>query len=170
MRSLSAFLILQLFVFGTSFRLPAKFRSLTGGRSCRTTGSKPSVFCRINRDGVYSSLSRKHKALNMMSFSPLYEPLKKRDIEWLIWSVLSIASSLGIYLEKTKIGAMLSSPLVTMGITLALCNLGILPSTSPVYSIVHKVLVPMAVPLLLLDADLRKCVRSTGSLFKVIFK
>ena len=58
---------------------------------------------------------------------------------WWIWSLLASTSSLGIVLEDTKIGAMLSSPLVTMGISLILCNLGVLPSSSPVYSIVLKV-------------------------------
>ena len=58
---------------------------------------------------------------------------------WWIWSLLASTSSLGIVLENTKIGAMLSSPLVTMGISLILCNLGVLPSSSPVYSTVLKV-------------------------------
>lgn len=58
---------------------------------------------------------------------------------WWIWSLLASTSSLGIVLENTMIGAMLSSPLVTMGISLILCNLGVLPSSSPVYSTVLKV-------------------------------
>jgi uncharacterized membrane protein len=34
------------------------------------------------------------------------------------------------------------------------------------YLRIYKVFVPLAVPLLLLDADLRKCFRSTGTLLK----
>jgi len=49
---------------------------------------------------------------------------------------------------------------------MALCNIGLLPPKSSVYNIVLKVLVPLAIPLLLLDADLKKCIKRTGSLFK----
>jgi uncharacterized membrane protein len=52
-----------------------------------------------------------------------------------------------------------------MAITLAMCNAGLMPRTSPAYAVVNKFLVPLAVPLLLLDADLRKVARNTGPLF-----
>eukprot|EP01036_Dinobryon_divergens_P028816 gene28816-37824_t len=44
-----------------------------------------------------------------------------------------------------------------MVLCLVLCNIGLLPAASPVYSTISKVFVPLAVPLLLLDADIRKC-------------
>ena len=50
--------------------------------------------------------------------------------------------------------------------TLVLCNINLLPSNHVAYSMVLKWLVPLAVPLLLLDADLRKCFKSMSSLFK----
>jgi len=85
---------------------------------------------------------------------------------WSMWSLLLLSSTAGIAAEKTNIGAMLSSPLVTMAITLTMCNIGMLPSSSPVYDIVLKYFVPLAVPLLLLDADLRKCFKSMKQLLK----
>ena len=85
---------------------------------------------------------------------------------WYIWAILTLTSSVGICSEKTKIGSMLSSPLVTMFCTLVLCNINLLPSSHAAYSMVLKWLVPLAVPLLLLDADLRKCFKSMSSLFK----
>jgi len=69
-------------------------------------------------------------------------------------------------MERTQIGSMLSSPLVTMMASMALCNLGLLPKDSLVYNTVLKWLVPLAIPLLLLDADLKRCLRTTGSLLK----
>ena len=58
---------------------------------------------------------------------------------WWTLTLLAATSSIGIVLEDTKIGAMLSSPLVTMGLGMILCNSGILPPSSPVYSTVMKV-------------------------------
>jgi uncharacterized membrane protein len=85
---------------------------------------------------------------------------------WYIWACLSITSSLGIILERTKLGAMLSSPLVTMALSMLLCNLGLLPASHPIYNFVTKYLIPLAIPLLLLDADLKKCIKKTGTLLK----
>lgn len=58
---------------------------------------------------------------------------------WWTLTLLAATSSIGIVMEDTKIGAMLSSPLVTMGLGMILCNSGILPPSSPVYSTVMKV-------------------------------
>lgn len=48
--------------------------------------------------------------------------------------------------------------------TLAACNLGILPAVSPAYRLVHTLVVPLAVPLLLFSADLRRVASATGRL------
>ena len=112
----------------------------------------------------YSSIytNANHHLLNLgaINIKPLeYSPLH-------IWSWLSIAASSGIILEKTKLGSILSSPLLTMAITLILCNFGIIPSSHPIYDVVIKFLVPIAVPLLLLDADLKRCFVYMKQLFK----
>ena len=85
---------------------------------------------------------------------------------WYIWACLGLTSTLGVVLEKSKLGAMLSSPLVTMGLSMLLCNLGLLPSSHPIYNFVTKYLIPLAIPLLLLDADLKKCIKKTGTLLQ----
>lgn len=80
------------------------------------------------------------RPLTSLSATPILSlPNQVGGTNWWIWSLLATSSSLGIVLENTKIGAMLSSPLVTMGLSLLLCNVGILPSSSPVYSTVLKV-------------------------------
>lgn len=88
---------------------------------------------------------------------------------WYIWGCLGITSTLGLILERTKLGAMLSSPLVTMALSMLLCNLGLLPASHPIYNFVTKYLIPLAIPLLLLDADLKKCIKKTGTLLKAFF-
>lgn len=49
------------------------------------------------------------------------------------------STSAGLWSERTKWGAALSSPLVTMLLTITLCNVGVLPATSPVYTTVNQV-------------------------------
>ncbi len=86
--------------------------------------------------------------------------------KWYVWSVLSIAGSLGVNLEKTKLGAALSPPIITMASTLLACNTGILPVNHNVYKIVSAYLIPLSVPLLLFDANLNVIFKTTGSLLK----
>lgn len=66
--------------------------------------------------------------------------------------------------EKTKVGSALSGALVSTLVGLAASNLGIIACDAPAYSIVMGYLLPIAVPLLLFRADLRRVVRSTGML------
>lgn len=57
------------------------------------------------------------------------------------------------------------SPLVSTLLGLAMSNAGLIPSDfSPVYGTINGYLLPLAVPLLLFTADLRRVVRDTGRL------
>lgn len=78
-----------------------------------------------------------------------------------------MASALGLWSEKTRVGKELSGALVATLIGLALSNLGVIPCDALEYDIVNKYLLPLAVPMLLLSADLRKVVRDTGRLLPV---
>ncbi|KAL0304307.1 UNVERIFIED_CONTAM: putative membrane protein YjcL [Sesamum radiatum] len=66
--------------------------------------------------------------------------------------------------EKTKIGSTLSGALVSILVGLAASNLGIIASEAPAYKVVLEFLLPLAVPLLLYRADMRRIIRSTGTL------
>jgi len=79
--------------------------------------------------------------------------------------ILVVYVVLFLYIQT---GAALSSPLVTMGISLIACNLGLLPATNAAYTTVNKYLVPLAIPLLLLDADLKKVMISSTTVDRVI--
>ena len=75
----------------------------------------------------------------------MYHPLVPFavDIRWImiryIWAVLLASSSAGLWSERTKWGAAVSSPLVTMLLTITLCNVGVLPAASPVYNTINQV-------------------------------
>ena len=76
-----------------------------------------------------------------------------------------LLSLFGISLERRSvIGKALSAPLATMALALTVANLGIVPFASPTYSMINKYLVPLAVPMLLFDSDLKRVMSDTGSL------
>lgn len=82
---------------------------------------------------------------------------------WLIWALLLAAATLGIWSERTRWGAKVSGCVVTMGTTFVLSNLRILPAFDvAAYDVTWGYLVPLAIPLLLLRADLRRIVREAG--------
>jgi len=86
------------------------------------------------------------------------------DINFVLTTLLIVSAS-GIAMEqKTTFGKALSAPLVTMLISLVLANVGIIPFKSPVYGLINKYLVPLAVPLFLFDSDIRRVIRDAGSL------
>ncbi len=81
---------------------------------------------------------------------------------WAIWAVLFAAAAMGLWAEKTKWGARLSGCVVSILATFALSNLGIIPSSAPVYDVVWSYMVPAAIPLLLFKADIRRILREAG--------
>ncbi|CAL1404884.1 unnamed protein product [Linum trigynum] len=96
--------------------------------------------------------------------SNLSFPLISPDDKWGIWTALFAAGAFGIWSEKTQIGSALSGALVSTLVGLAASNLGLISCESPAYSIVLNFLLPLAVPLLLFRADLRRVIQSTGKL------
>ena len=80
-------------------------------------------------------------------------------------TALLLLSTFGLTLERrTVVGKALSAPLATMAMALLIANLGVIPFESPVYTAVNQFLVPLAIPLLLFDSDLRRVGRETGTL------
>jgi uncharacterized membrane protein len=85
------------------------------------------------------------------------------DQTWSVWAVLLGAAAFGFLAENTRVGRRLSGAILTMGITFALSNLGVIPADQvPAYDVVWGYLVPLAIPLLLFRADLRRILREAG--------
>ncbi|KAI4340893.1 hypothetical protein MLD38_025687 [Melastoma candidum] len=93
------------------------------------------------------------------------QPLISPNDHWGNWTGLFVAGAFGIWSEKTKVGSALSGGLVSILVGLAASNLGIISSNAPANSVVLEFLLPLAVPLLLFRADIRRVVKSTGKLF-----
>lgn len=79
-------------------------------------------------------------------------------------TLVVMRTSLIVRSEKTKIGSTLSGALVSTLVGLAASNLGIVSCEAPAYEVVSQFLLPLAVPLLLFRADLRRVIQSTGKL------
>lgn len=93
-----------------------------------------------------------------MTFHSLISP----DQHWVIlFSLLGIAL-LSLYLEKTAIGSKISGAMIAMIGGFLLTNTGILPSSAPLYDITWSYFVPLAIPLLLFQANLKKIFREAG--------
>ena len=90
-------------------------------------------------------------------------PLIPAESSWAIWTVLLAAAAFGFGAENTRLGRKLSGAILTMGVTFVLSNVGVIPAESvPAYDVVWSYLVPLAIPLLLLRADLRRILREAG--------
>jgi uncharacterized membrane protein len=101
--------------------------------------------------------------LGMPNLAPLQAVLHS-DPSFCLTGIL-LLSAFGISLERrTVVGKALSAPLATMALALIIANIGVMPFGSPIYSAINRYLVPLAVPMLLYDSDLRRVVRDTGSL------
>jgi uncharacterized membrane protein len=85
------------------------------------------------------------------------------DQTWAIWTVLLAAAAFGFWAENSKIGRKLSGAILTMGFTFVLSNVGMIPAEGvPAYDVVWSYLVPLAIPLLLFRADLRRILKEAG--------
>ena len=90
---------------------------------------------------------------------------------WRVWSGLLAAAAFGSWAEKnTAWGKELSGPLVSTLGGLALASCCLIPAgAAPEYSAVNSRLLPLAVPLLLFTADLRRTVADAGRLLVPFF-
>jgi len=84
------------------------------------------------------------------------------DRHWAVWTVLLAAAAFGFWAERTRWGARLSGAVLAILCTFTLSNLGLIPVQAPAYDVVWSYLVPLAIPLLLLRADLRRILREAG--------
>ncbi len=86
------------------------------------------------------------------------------DWTFAIWAVLALLAALGFWADQTRLGRNVSGLAIVLATGMALSNLGVMPKNAPVYGIVWSYLVPVAIPLLLLKADLRRVLSETRGL------
>ncbi len=90
----------------------------------------------------------------------------KPDDTWALWTILIAWAAISIYLEqKFTWASKVSGAIIGLLGALVLANLKIIPTEAPVYDAVWGYIVPLAVPLLLFKADLKKIWRESGRTF-----
>lgn len=92
--------------------------------------------------------------------------LISQDNTWALWTVLSCTAALAIYLEqKYKWANKVTACIIAIFTTLILSNLNIIPTKAAVYDSVWNYVVPLAVPMLLFKANIKKIAKDSGRLF-----
>jgi uncharacterized membrane protein len=89
---------------------------------------------------------------------------------WALLSIMFFSSFLAIYLEqKYKWAAKVTGAIIVLVIAVLLTNFNVIPASAPVFDdIVWGYAVPLAIPMLLLNANILRIWRETGRLL-VIF-
>jgi len=98
------------------------------------------------------------------------ESLIAADDTWGLLAVMCLGVFLAIWLEqKYKWASKISGAIIALIVAMVLANLGIIPTSCVLYDdIVWGVIVPMAIPMLLLQCNLKKIWTETGRML-VIF-
>lgn len=89
-------------------------------------------------------------------------PLIGPDQDFAIWAVLIGIAAFGFWCERFPWGRKYSGVMLLITLAIVLANLRIIPTSAPAYGVVWDYLVPIAIPLLLLQADLKRIVREAG--------
>ena len=84
------------------------------------------------------------------------------DNIFLLLAVLFCGAVFAFWAEKQRWGRQASGPVWAIVFGLVLSNLGFIPASSAVFSMVSNVLVPVAIPLLLFKADIRRIISESG--------
>lgn len=89
--------------------------------------------------------------------------LVKPENTWVLFAILTSIAAFSIYLEQTYSWASkLSGCILALGFTMIFSNFGIIPIDAPAYDIVWDYVVPLAIPMLLFQADIKKIWKESG--------
>lgn len=87
------------------------------------------------------------------------------DNTWVLWAIITGWVALSIYLEqKYTWASKMSGAIIALIGALVLTNLNIIPTDAPTYDIVWNYVVPLAIPLLLMQCNMKKIWKESGKL------
>lgn len=89
-------------------------------------------------------------------------PLIGPEQDFAIWAVLIALAGFGFWCERFPWGRKYSGVMLLITAAIVLANLRVIPTSAPAYDVVWDYLVPIAIPLLLLHADLKRILRESG--------
>ena len=91
------------------------------------------------------------------------------DNDFAIWAVLLGIAAFGFWSERYPVGRKFSGVVLLITLAIVLSNLRIIPTQAPAYDAVWNYLVPIAIPLLLFQADMRRIFREAGKTLAAFF-
>lgn len=91
------------------------------------------------------------------------------DNDFAVWAVLIAIAGFGFWCERYPAGRKYSGVMLLITLAIVLSNLRIIPTQAPAYDTVWTYLVPVAIPLLLFQADLRRVFREAGKTLVAFF-
>jgi len=91
------------------------------------------------------------------------------ELNFLVWGMLLLLAYLGFWADRTKLGSKVSGAAVILSAGMILSNLRVMPLQAPAYSVVWEYLVPLAISLLLLKANLRRVFSETKGMLAAFF-
>ena len=87
------------------------------------------------------------------------------DNTWMLWTFLVVWSAISIVLEQRyKWASKVTGAIIALLVAIIFANLKIIPTESSVYDSVWTYVVPVAIPLLLLKADIKKVKNESGKM------
>lgn len=99
----------------------------------------------------------------------LEDPLIGADNTWALWAICVSGAALAIYLEqKYQWAAKMTGCVIALILAILLSNFGVIPMEAPVWDNVWSYVVPLSLPLLLLQCDIRKIGKESGRIL-IIF-
>ncbi|MCQ2406615.1 MAG: DUF819 family protein [Oscillospiraceae bacterium] len=85
------------------------------------------------------------------------------DNTWVLFGIIVIIAAVAIYLEQTyKWAAKLSGCVIALVLAMLAANLQLIPTDAPAYDFVWSYVVPVAIPMLLFRANVRKIWKESG--------
>ncbi|MEZ5463159.1 DUF819 family protein [Dokdonella sp.] len=84
------------------------------------------------------------------------------DNSFALLAVFFAIAAIATTIEKTRIGRRVSGVMFAIAMAMALANFGVIPSSAPTYTVIWTLLVPMAIALFLIRADLVSIVVEGG--------
>lgn len=94
-------------------------------------------------------------------------PLIAPDQTFALSAAIMAIVAFSLWAEARPWGQKIGGPLLLLAIAMAAANLGVIPHAAPVYDTIGGLLVPMAIPLLLLRADFRTIFSESGTMLGV---
>jgi uncharacterized membrane protein len=89
-------------------------------------------------------------------------PLIDADQTFALGATIMVFVAFGLWAETRSWGQKLGGPLVLLAISMAASNLGLIPYSAPIYGTIAGILVPVAIPLLLMRADMKAIFTESG--------